>query len=124
MPGDAIPDDLGATDRQARPGRIPNVVNRECWIDAAHIHSFSASRDNDLRNGLALCKNAHWLFDAGLWSIDDEYRVLVADDLFEEAAPNQMPLNGFVGKQLSLPRNKEHWPLPKYLAAHRRQHHF
>ena len=33
-------------------------------VDAAHIHEFSDSRNNDPRNGLALCKNAHWLFDA------------------------------------------------------------
>jgi putative restriction endonuclease len=32
-------------------------------VDAAHIHPFSSSRNNDPRNGLALCKNAHWLFD-------------------------------------------------------------
>ncbi|RLT03696.1 MAG: hypothetical protein DWI22_18075 [Planctomycetota bacterium] len=24
----------------------------------------------DVRNGLALCKNAHWAFAAGLWSLD------------------------------------------------------
>lgn len=33
-------------------------------VDAAHIHQFSDSRNNDPKNGLALCKNAHWLFDA------------------------------------------------------------
>ncbi len=108
----------------ALTGYRVTTIDRGAIVDAAHIHSFSASRDNDLRNGVALCKNAHWLFDVGLWSIDDEYRVLVAEDLFEESAPNQMSLHWFAGKQLSLPRNKEHWPLPKYLAAHRRQHHF
>jgi putative restriction endonuclease len=32
-------------------------------VDAAHIHQFSDPRNNDIRNGIALCKNAHWLFD-------------------------------------------------------------
>jgi putative restriction endonuclease len=40
-------------------------------VDAAHIHQFSDSRNNDPRNGLALCKNAHWLFDNGLWTLTD-----------------------------------------------------
>ncbi len=48
-------------------------------VDAAHIHQFSDSRNNDARNGIALCKNAHWLFDHGLWTLTDEYRVVVAD---------------------------------------------
>jgi putative restriction endonuclease len=43
-------------------------------VDAAHIHQFSDSRNNELRNGLALCKNAHWLFDKGLWTISQEYK--------------------------------------------------
>ena len=47
-------------------------------IDAAHIHQFADSRNNDIRNGLALCKNAHWLFDNGLWTIADDYTVKVA----------------------------------------------
>ena len=111
-------------DTCALTGYRVTTIDRGAVVDAAHIHQFSASRDNDLRNGLALCKNAHWLFDAGLWSIDDEYRVLVEEDRFEESAPNQTALNGFAGKKLRLPRNREHWPLPKYLAAHRRQHHF
>src|SRR5205085_8113679 len=31
-------------------------------VDAAHIHQFSDSRNNEPQNGLALSKNAHWLF--------------------------------------------------------------
>ena len=45
-------------------------------VDAAHIHEFASSRNNDPRNGLALCKNAHWLFDQGLWSLTDHFQVL------------------------------------------------
>gem|GEM_PF-5268008 len=38
----------------------------ESIVDAAHIHEFRDSRNNDPRNGLALCKNAHWQFERGL----------------------------------------------------------
>lgn len=37
-------------------------------VDAAHIESWADNQNDDLQNGLALCKNAHWMFDEGLWS--------------------------------------------------------
>jgi putative restriction endonuclease len=43
-------------------------------FDAAHIHRFASSRNNDPRNGIALSKNAHWLFDRGLWTLGDDYK--------------------------------------------------
>ena len=60
------------------------TVSSECIVDAAHIHRFSASRDNDPHNGLALCKNAHWLFDNGMWSLRRRYRVIIARPHFDE----------------------------------------
>jgi len=46
-------------------------------VEAAHIHALSSSRNNDPDNGLALTPTAHALFDMGLWSADDDLRVLV-----------------------------------------------
>ena len=47
-------------------------------VDAAHIHAHASSRNNDPRNGVALSKLPHWLFDNGLWSLADDCTVLVA----------------------------------------------
>lgn len=88
-------------------------------VDAAHIHQFSDSRNDDPRNGLALSKNAHWLFDAGLWSIDDEYRVLVASDRFDEECPDQKPLASYAGQALRLPADERLWPARAHLEWHR-----
>jgi putative restriction endonuclease len=88
-------------------------------VDAAHIHQFSDSRNNDPNNGIALCKNAHWQFDAGLWTIDDEYRVVVAREAFSEASPNQKPLSDMHGQPLLLPRDELIWPSRVNLAWHR-----
>jgi putative restriction endonuclease len=88
-------------------------------VDAAHIHQFSDSRNNDPNNGIALCKNAHWQFDAGLWTIDDDYRVVVARDAFSEASPNQKPLSEMDGQRLLLPGNEIIWPSRVHLAWHR-----
>jgi putative restriction endonuclease len=64
------------------------TVSSSSLVDAAHIHQFSDSRNNDVRNGIALCKNAHWLFDNGLWTIADDFTVLVARDRFTEDSPD------------------------------------
>jgi putative restriction endonuclease len=89
-------------------------------VDAAHIHQFSDSRNNDPKNGLALCKNAHWLFDNGLWTISDDYTVLVALGRFSEDSPNQTPLSVFQGRKLLLPTDRALWPNPIHLAWHRK----
>ncbi len=88
-------------------------------IDAAHIHQFSASRNNDPKNGIALCKNAHWMFDQGLWSLDDDYRIIVSHDSFEEQAHNQKSLRDFQGSRIALPSNPKLWPDLQHLAWHR-----
>jgi putative restriction endonuclease len=93
-------------------------------VDAAHIHKFSDSRNNDPRNGLALCKNAHWLFDNGLWTLADDLKVLVARDRFAESSPDQKPLAGYEGHRIHLPLDNACWPDPVYLAWHRKHHQF
>lgn len=90
-------------------------------VDAAHIHAFSDSRSNDPRNGISLSKNAHWMFDAGLWSLTDDYRVIVARGHFAESCPNQRPLLEFEGESLRLPAKQEAWPDPTYLRWHRQR---
>jgi putative restriction endonuclease len=89
-------------------------------VDAAHIHQFADSRNNDPQNGLALCKNAHWLFDNGLWTLSDDYRVIVAVGRFTEDSPDQTPLAAYQGKKVRLPADQRLWPSPIHLAWHRR----
>ncbi len=89
-------------------------------VDAAHIHQFANSRNNDLHNGIALCKNAHWLFDQGLWSIADDYRVIVAVGKFSESNPDGRDLQDYHGKLLRLPADQALWPSPIHLAWHRK----
>jgi putative restriction endonuclease len=130
-----LPDDARAVGREARfrldivptyqytcalTGYRVTTIARGTIVDAAHIHQFSDSRNNDLGNGLALCKNAHWLFDNGLWSIDDDYRIVVAKDAFAEDSPDQKPLTEYHGERLRLPAQESAWPDPKHLAWHRK----
>jgi putative restriction endonuclease len=83
-------------------------------VEAAHIHQFSHSRNDDITNGIALCRNHHWAFDQGLWTINQEFKVMVACGAFTEQAINQPSLESYHFKQLDfswiplayLPSNK------------------
>lgn len=95
------------------------TVSSGSIVDAAHIHRFADSRNNDPRNGIALCKNAHWLFDLGLWTITDDYRVRVASTKFSESGADALLLKSIEGRRVHLPSNPQLSPDPVHLAWHR-----
>jgi putative restriction endonuclease len=95
------------------------TINGASIVDAAHIHQFAHSRNNDPRNGIALCKNAHWLFDNGLWTLTDDYRVIVAEGQFAEAGADQKLLGQYHGQKIHLPADAGLCPNPLHLAWHR-----
>jgi putative restriction endonuclease len=103
----------------ALTGYRVTTIDGASIIDAAHIHQFSESRNNDPKNGIALCKNAHWMFDQGLWSLDDDYQVIVAHSAFDEDKREQKSLRDFHGVRIDLPTNPKLWPDPQHLAWHR-----
>ena len=103
----------------ALTGYRMTTIDMESIVDAAHIHEFRDSRNNDPRNGLALSKNAHWQFDRGLWSITDDYRVIINREKFiEEGVPGQK-LADFEGHRLFLPGDPRYWPEQTHLSWHR-----
>ncbi len=55
-------------------------------VQAAHIKPVASAGPDSVRNGLALTGTLHWLFDRGLISINDDYRILRARALPEDAA--------------------------------------
>lgn len=50
-------------------------------LDGAHIVPFAVSHNDDPRNGLSLCKNHHWGFDRGWFTVGGDYRVQVSPRL-------------------------------------------
>jgi putative restriction endonuclease len=98
------------------------TIDAGAIVDAAHIQSFADSRNNDIQNGLALSKNAHWLFDNGLWTLTDDYRVQVAPGHFDEDNHGAgVPLLAdYHGREILLPDNPALRPDPKRLAWHRK----
>ena len=98
------------------------TVDTGSIVDAAHIHQFADSGNNDVRNGLGLSKNAHWLFDNGLWTLNDECHVMVATGHFHEETLGQNAplLASYDGLRIHLPADESVWPHPEHLDWHRR----
>ena len=93
-------------------------------VEAAHIHQFADSRNNHPCNGIALCKNAHWMFDEGLWSLDDDYRVLIDPKRFDESGVDELLLALKENTQILLPTDPNYWPEKTHLSWHRKFHGF
>ena len=48
---------------------------------SAHIVPWSISHDDDLHNGMALCRLCHWTFDHGLLGVSSKYLLLLSGEL-------------------------------------------
>ena len=92
----------------------------ESVVEAAHIEPWAKNRNNDIHNGLALSRNAHWAFDRGLWSVDDHFRVLVHPDRFQEWSPDDLGLMHYRGHMLQFAPQAKLRPHPEYLRGHRK----
>ena len=50
---------------------------RHVEADGAHIIGKDVRGTDDPRNGVALSRSAHWAFDRGIFTISDQYEVVV-----------------------------------------------
>ena len=85
---------------------------------AAHIVPKQNNGTDDPRNGLALCHTHHWAFDAGVFSLDDSYEVILSS-VVERAEQRNFGLLALSGKTILLPNNEGMQPHPVALAWHR-----
>lgn len=90
--------------------------------EAAHIIGKNARGPDDPRNGLALSRTAHWAFDHGLFTLSDDYEVLIHDQA-RDAGQRLTSIFETEGKQILLPNEAFYRPHPSALAWHR-QHRF
>ena len=90
-------------------------------VDAAHIEAWSESHNDDLTNGLALSKTAHWMFDEGLWSVTDDLRIITKPSRFTETGPAEIRLKNFANLPLKFDSAATLRPSPNYLSKHRRK---
>ena len=94
------------------------ALSGESVTDAAHIIPFSISYNDDIRNGLSLCKSHHWAFDTGLISVNEAYEVIVSPSMTEQGPTGSM-LTQLHNRPIWLPRWEEHYPAQDALTWHR-----
>lgn len=84
-------------------------------VQAAHIRPVAKGGPDTVRNGIALCGTAHWMFDRGLVSVDDDLSILIAEDRIPEAAKRLFVPD----RKLLAPEQEFLRPHKAYLAYHR-----
>jgi len=67
-----------------------------CEIEAAHIRPVEKDGPDSSRNGLALSRTVHWLFDRGFLSLEDNGTILQAAKLVPEPVKRLLNPDGVV----------------------------
>lgn len=94
-------------------------------VQACHIHQHARSGNDEPNNGLALTPDAHWMFDAGLWTVlpnRDQFLIYVAKDRFKESSPYGQCLIRFDRKPLHFHQHAKLRPEAKHFAWHQKRH--
>ena len=112
---------------------IPQIYGQECaftgWrvqttsglslVDACHIKPFSLCKEDNVRNGISLSPNIHRAFDRGMLSVDNDFRILVSNQIIEDNN-HIYNLNNLKGRRISLPKSENHYPSIEFLEWHRK----
>ncbi len=92
-------------------------------VEAAHIRPVAKKGPNERTNGLALTPDSHWMFDEGLWTLDDHYRIMIAGKQhFADSIPAPgMSLRDYDGRQAHFDPRTPIRPAAENLLFHREQ---
>jgi len=83
-------------------------------VEAAHIIPVEHGGNDSVQNGIALSGTVHWMFDRGLLSLSDEYKILCSRQLNADVS------HLLVGDLMArIPSEKRLRPHPHYLGWHR-----
>lgn len=83
-------------------------------IEAAHIKPVKFNGPDSVRNGIALCRTFHWMFDYGLVSVADNNEILV-----KEIVPDRVRQLINDDWTIQIPVNYHAVPYPEFLKFHR-----
>jgi len=98
--------------RLRRPAAGPLVE-----AEAAHIRAVEEEGTDDLRNGVSLCRRHHWAFDQGLFTINEDHRVIVSGAV-GRADKRNFDLEDYHGKPTLPPVNEACRPHEDVLRWH------
>ena len=85
-------------------------------VNAAHIRPVEANGPDTIHNGLALSGTAHWMFDRGLISLDNDLQILIS-----RQANDPDGVRAFINRSgfAMLPGSLKDQPHPQFLEWHR-----
>ena len=88
-----------------------------CEIEAAHIRPVGNGHagPDSIRNGLALSRTFHWMFDRGLISLTNDHKILTAENFIPNQVQGMLPLY----QKIQIPNNPALQPHPHFLKYHR-----
>jgi len=79
-------------------------------VDAAHVKMHSKGGSDKISNGMALCVLHHKLFDRGVMSIDENYRIIISQDFILNQSEKVPFVLGLSGNEMRRPQSG--YPLP------------
>jgi len=80
-------------------------------VDVAHIEPFAENQNDNIENGLALCKNAHW-----------RGRVWLSPQRFTENGPEGLRLQPYAGRLLQFAGGVTMRPRGHYFTQRRKHY--
>lgn len=86
-------------------------------VEGAHIVPHSTSHNDDPRNGMALCKTHHWLFDRYMITVNPDLRIQTSPFLREQGT-HVIGTHEFDGHEIHLPRDRSVRPAAAALLDH------
>ena len=99
-------------------------IDGKSITDAAHIAPFHKFHNDDVRNGISLCKSHHWAFDEGLISLDsldDTYKIIISPSI-PQCKSTEWLFTKLKGEKIAqLPDDKQQYPAQEALEWHREE---
>jgi len=83
-------------------------------LEAAHISPYRGPQSNHVSNGILLRADTHSLFDLGLLSIDEKYRVVLSPKVLSSKTYSSLS-----GSRILLPEDVQFGPSLEALRKHR-----
>jgi putative restriction endonuclease len=86
-------------------------------VEAAHIRPIGNDHNgpDSVRNGMALSRSIHWMFDRGLLSLTDDYKILMVEHLIPDPIKRFLNPDG----KILLPADRRLCPHPHFIRYHR-----
>ncbi len=86
---------------------------------AAHIIPRRINGSDDPRNGIALSRTAHWAFDQGMFTLSDQYEIIVHPKARHARRINNFSIIELQGQPINKPDDDAFWPHKDAIDWHR-----